>query len=188
MENTKSFDLFEVDAMTTLIDTVFSEMNIGLVIYQMEDLNNASSLKLVYANHQASKYAGADLSQQIGKHILEAFPSLAVTDLPQIFAEVINTKQSRTIGAMAYHDENVQKGYYSSRAFPMPNDCVGVLFENITLRKQLEEMVKHSKDQLEQNKKKRDGFLRSDVQPVPACRSDGEVRRGGLYSAQPACG
>jgi hypothetical protein len=25
----------------------------------------------------------------------------------------------------------------------MPNDCVGVLFENVTLRKQLEEMIKH---------------------------------------------
>ncbi|MGH7451752.1 MAG: hypothetical protein ACRENG_10430, partial [bacterium] len=88
METPKSFDLSEVNMMASLIDAVFSEMNIGLLIYQMEDLNQASSLKLIYANRQASKYTGIDLSQQIGKPILEVFPSLAATDLPQIFAEV----------------------------------------------------------------------------------------------------
>jgi len=84
MNNPQSFDFFAVGTMTGLIDAVFSEMNIGLLIYQLE---------------------------------------------------------------------NVQKGYFASKAFPMPNACVGVLFENITLRKQLEEIIKHSKDQLEQNKK-----------------------------------
>src|SRR5574341_807940 len=151
MDNRKSFDLSEVDTMTTLIDAVFSEMNIGLLIYQMGNPDEASSLKLVYANRQASKYTGIDLSQQIGKTILEVFPSLVETDLPQIFIEVANTKQSHTIGAMEYRDEKVQKGYFASKAFPMPNHCVAVLFENITLRKRLEEMIKHEKEQLEQN-------------------------------------
>src|SRR5262245_43823595 len=136
MDNLKSFNFSEVNTMTSLIDAVFSEINIGLLIYQMQDLSKATSLKWVYANSQASKYTGTDLNPQIGKHILEVFPSLAATDLPQIFAEVVHTKQSRTIGAMEYHDENVQKGYFASKAFPMPNDCVGVVFENITLRKQ----------------------------------------------------
>lgn len=158
METPKTFDWSEVNTMTSLIDAAFSEMNIGLLIYQMENLGETSSLKLVYANRQASKYTGVDLSQQIGKPILTVFPSLATTDLPQIFAEVINTKQSHTIGAMEYRDENVQKGYFASKAFPMPNACVGVLFENITLRKQLEEIIKHSKDRLERNKNNVKGF------------------------------
>ena len=152
MNNTKTFNLSEINTMTGLIDAVFSEMNIGLVIYQMENLNEVGSLKLVYANRQASKYTGRDLSQLTGKYIFENSPFWAETDIPQIFAEVVTTKQSRTIGAMEYHDENVQKAYYASKAFPMPNDCVGIIFENITLRKQMEEIIKHSKDQLEQNK------------------------------------
>jgi predicted SnoaL-like aldol condensation-catalyzing enzyme len=152
MESPKTFDWSEVKTMTGLIDAVFSEMNIGLLIYQLEDLSEVKKMKLVYANRQASKYTGIDLSQQLGKHIFDVFPSLAATDLPQIFAEVIHTKQSHTIGAMEYRDENVQKGYFASKAFPMPNACVGVLFENITLRKRMEEMIKHEKDRLEQNK------------------------------------
>jgi hypothetical protein len=45
MENFKTFDLSETATMTGLIDVAFSEMNIGLLIYQMEDLSQASSLK-----------------------------------------------------------------------------------------------------------------------------------------------
>lgn len=158
METLNSFDLSDVKMMASLIDAVFSEMSIGLLVYQIQNPSEASSLQLVYANRQASKYTGVDLSQQIGKPILEIFPSLAATDLPQIFAEVISTKQSHTIGAMEYRDENVQKGYFASKAFPMPNNCAGVLFENITLRKRLEEVIKHEKEQLEQNKNNVMGF------------------------------
>ncbi len=61
MENTKSFDLSDVKLIASLIDAVFSEMNIGLLIYQMGNLDEASSLKLVYANRQASKYTGIDI-------------------------------------------------------------------------------------------------------------------------------
>ncbi len=158
MNNPQSFDFFAVGTMTGLIDAVFSEMNIGLLIYQLENLSDVTKIKLVYANRQASKYTGTDLDPQVGKYIFEVFPALAETDLPQIFIEVTKTKQSRLIGAMEYQDENVQKSYFASKAFPMPNACVGVLFENITLRKQLEEVLKHSKDQLEQNKSNVVGF------------------------------
>jgi hypothetical protein len=77
MENFKSFNLSEISAMTDLIDAVFSAMNIGLLIYQLENLNDAKKIRLVYANRQASKYTGTDLSQQVGKYIFEVFPSLA---------------------------------------------------------------------------------------------------------------
>lgn len=152
MNTPQSFDFFTVNTMTGLIDAVFSEMNIGLLIYQLENLSDVKKIRLVYANRQAAKYTGTDLNSQAGKYLFEVFPALAETDLPQIFVEVAKTKQSRTIGAMEYQDENVQKSYFASKAFPMPNACVGVLFENITLRKRLEEMIKHEKDRLEQNK------------------------------------
>lgn len=147
MAKPKSFNLTDLDTMTCLIDEIFSEMNLGLIVYQLEDPAAASSLKLVYANKQASRYTGSDLSQSVGKYLPEAFPALAQTDVPELYAEVVRTKQPRTVGAFEYSDVNVEKAYYAVKAFPMPNACVGILFENITLRKQLEEMVKHRAEQ-----------------------------------------
>lgn len=144
----KSFNLADLDTMTSLIDAIFSEMNVGLIVYQVENWNARDSLKLVYANKQASKYIGSDLRQMLGKYILEAFPALRQTDIPEQYLEVAQTKQSRTIGAFEYGDVNVGKNYYALKAFPMPNDCVGVLFENITMRKQMEEMIKQYSEQV----------------------------------------
>ncbi len=36
------------------------------------------------------------------------------------------------MGIVEYQDDNVQLGRYETRAFPMPNDCIGVLFENLS--------------------------------------------------------
>jgi hypothetical protein len=148
MNNSKTFDVSDIDTMMSLVSSIFSELNIGFLIYHLEELENPNTLKLLYANKAASQYTGADLSKLVGKYILEAFPGLVGSDLPEIYVDVVKTKQSRNIGAFEYGgDENIEKGYYSVKAFPMPNDCVGIVFENITVRKQLEEMLKKSREQ-----------------------------------------
>lgn len=143
MSAKKTFNLSDIDTMTNLIDAIFSEMNIGLVVFQLEVPNDKNTLRLVYTNKQASEYSNADVSKHIGKYIGDAFPPLAQSDIPDLYAEVIKTKQSRNIGAFEYKDAQAGTGYYAIKAFPMPNDCVGILFENITLRKQMEEMLKN---------------------------------------------
>lgn len=143
MEATKSFNLSDIPTMMSMVSSIFSELNIGLFIYHLEDRKSSRTLKLVYANKTAAQYTGADVTRLVGKYILEAFPALAETDLPELYAEVVNTQESRNIGAFEYvGDENIGRSHYSVKAFPMPSDCVGIVFENITVRKQLEEMVK----------------------------------------------
>ncbi len=143
MEQTLPFDLTDVDAMMSLVSSVFAELNIGLLIYHLEEEGDPHSLKLVYANRSASEYTETDLSPRIGRFVLDAFPALEGTILPQTFAEVALTGKSENIGAFEYGgDDELERSYYAVKAFSMPNHCVGVAFENITLRKQLEEMVR----------------------------------------------
>jgi hypothetical protein len=93
--------------MMSLVSSIFSELNIGLFIYHLEDSRNPRTLKLVYANKTASQYTGTDVTKLVGKYILEAFPALAETDLPELYAEVVNRNESRNIGAFEYGcDEN----------------------------------------------------------------------------------
>lgn len=136
----------DFDTMVSFVSSVLSELNVGLLIYQLEDAGDPRSLRLAYANRVASEYTRADLGGLVGKTIGEAFPALADSELPALYAEVAQTKHPRNVGAFEYKgDEHVGRGYYSVKAFPMPNDCVGIVFENITVRKQLEELVKRQR-------------------------------------------
>ena len=136
----------DFDTMVDLVSSILSELNVGFFIYHLEDAGNPLSLRLAYANRVASEYTRADLSGVVGLTIGEAFPALADTELPALYAEVAQTKHPRNIGAFEYEgDGRVGRGYYAVKAFPMPNDCVGIVFENITVRKQLEELVKRQR-------------------------------------------
>ena len=105
----ENFDLPDIQSMISCIEAVFSEMNTGLVVYQLEDPATSSSLKLVYANQQAAKYAGLDFKPLLGKRILEAFPMLAHSGIPEQYAEVAKTKRACNLGAFEYSGTNPEK-------------------------------------------------------------------------------
>ncbi len=103
-------DLPEFYSILGFVDSIFRALNMGFLIYHMEDLAEPASLRLIYANGEASRSTGADLQNMVGRRIFNAFPNLESTEVPGVFADVVNRKESR---------------------FPMPHDCVGVLFEKI---------------------------------------------------------
>jgi PAS domain-containing protein len=110
-----------------VLDALLSELNVGLFIYHLEDPEDFKTLRLVYANREAARSTGLDIDRRMGMRILDAFPPLAETDLPETFREVITTQESRRI-EVPYAEEG-RRVTYSVRAFPMPANCLGVLFE-----------------------------------------------------------
>ncbi|HXV76025.1 MAG TPA: hypothetical protein VD788_06845 [Candidatus Polarisedimenticolaceae bacterium] len=125
------YELPEFSAILSFIDAIFSELNMGLLIYHVEEPRDIRTARLIYANKTASAYTGADLKHQVGKTIFDAFPQLVDTDAPRIYFEVVNDKQARNAGIIEYQDRRVHHGRYATRAFPMPNDCIGVLFDKL---------------------------------------------------------
>ena len=141
-----------VRAVISTVSAIFSELNTGLLIYHLADPAEVYSLTLVYANDMASRYTGTDLSLLIGKTIDEAFPALTGTDLPETYAEVSAGGHSANLGAFEYKgDEHVGPGYFAVKAFPMPARCVGVVFENITLRKKIEQLIRKERNRRPMN-------------------------------------
>jgi PAS domain-containing protein len=117
----------EFGPIVSLLDSLLSELNVGLFIYHLQDEDDYRSLKLVYVNKEAERSTGLPVEERLGQRILDAFPPLAETEIPQAFREVVTTQKSRRINLS--YDENGDSGEYSVRAFPMPANCVGVLFE-----------------------------------------------------------
>lgn len=137
----EAFDATAVKELMSSTQLICSNMNIGLLMHHVADPDDLKSIRFIYANDEASKYTGTDLSKLLGKPLHEAFPGLSETEIPETFAEVVRTQEARTIGVLEYQDENVKQGFYSVKAFPLSNNCVGVAFENVTGRKQMERMI-----------------------------------------------
>ncbi len=154
MNERRASDLPDVDTLIRLIDSIFADINIGLLVYHVEEPSDIASARLVYVNQEASQYTGADLRTLVGKPIFEAFPALVGSDVPVLYAEVLRTKTPRQLGTVEYGDEHLAKQFYAVKAFPMPNDCLGVAFENITLRKRVQEMVRSQTQHLAERHEK----------------------------------
>ena len=120
-------------------------MQVGLYIWCLEAVDKDHSLRLMAANPAASESSGIATEEIVGKTILEAFPAITDTDIAQTYAEVVRTGQKRELGELHYEDDRVEKSIFSVKAFPLPDQCVGVAFENITRRKQ-EEDIRHDQD------------------------------------------
>lgn len=166
MDHTPHFEMSDIRTLILHIQSIFSNLNVGLLIYHLEDPEEASRLKLVYANEAASTYTGTDLQKRVGRYILDAFPALADTDIPQIYQRVVREKKARELGAVEYEDADMKKEYYAVKAFPMPYDCAGVVFENITLRKKVDDMVKHLNEQLKTKNQEQEGLIAAIVQTL----------------------
>lgn len=131
MAGSMYYELPEFSAILSFIDAIFADLNMGLFIYYLEDPDDPKTLRLVYANNEASRSTGANLNHMIGKSILEAFPNLADTGLPEAFAEVLAKREPKRWENFEYSYKQLQKKTYDVKAFPMPSNCMGVLFESV---------------------------------------------------------
>ena len=113
----------------------------GLYIYHLEDISDDASLRMIAANPASEKLTGVSPSKIIGNTLDENFPGLRAEGVPQKYAEVVRSQKPVEIDDITYGDARVIKGAYSVKAFPLPNNQVGISFENITQRKKSEQAI-----------------------------------------------
>jgi PAS domain S-box-containing protein len=127
-----------------LYEEIVKNIPISLSIYQLEDINNDRTLRMLAANPTAAQFTGVPAESIAGKTIDENFPGWREKGLPQTFAEVVRSGQAVELEDVSYGDDRVLQGAFSVKAFPLPNQCVGIAFDNITERKRAEEALRRS--------------------------------------------
>ena len=125
----KFYVLPEYSTILSVVDSLLHHLNVGLLIYHLEDPDKDRSLRLIYANNEASRYTGSDLQELLGKYILDAFPGLKETTVATTYADVVRNQTAADLGEISYRDDQIEQGRFGVKAFPMPSYCVGVLFE-----------------------------------------------------------
>lgn len=127
---------------------IINNIQMGLYIYHLEDIDDdeGRTLRLVSANQATAEMTGVPVGDVVGKTIDENFPGLREKGLPQIFAEVVRSGQPQILPDVHYSDDRIVQSVYATKLFPLPNQHVGVSFENITERKLAEAQKKKDEE------------------------------------------
>lgn len=112
-------------------------MQMGLHVYELEDLEDDRSLRLLVANAATQQLTGVDPKEIVGKYIDEIFPGLRAQGIPQYYADIVRQHKGGTF-EITYKDDRLKQATYQVKVFPLPNKQVGITFDNITHKKEQE--------------------------------------------------
>ena len=124
-----------------LYANVMTNTPVGIHVWQLEDHNDETTLRMTAANKSSEAATGLAPASIIGKRMSEAFPELMSTPIPKIYADIAVTGNTVDLGEVEYGDDNVEPSTFFVRAFGLPDRSVGVSFENITDRKKAQEEI-----------------------------------------------
>lgn len=128
--------------LRTYAETI-AAVPLGVAVLHMERPDDIKSFRILSINAAASQATGISAHEAEGKLVSEVSPGFYENDMARLYAEVVRTGKPREI-ELDYNMGRLSPGFYVFRIFPLPNDGVGVVFENITGRKKAEEQVQGS--------------------------------------------
>ncbi len=128
----------------TMYQYIFAQSPIGTYVYHLEDRDDDRTLRMIAANPIVEQLAGLPPQDIVGKTLDENFPGLRDQGIPQAFAQVVRT------GEPLETESLYVASTFMVRAVALPNDCVAVMFENITARRQAEQALRLANEELEQ--------------------------------------
>ncbi|HPR60201.1 MAG TPA: PAS domain S-box protein [Prolixibacteraceae bacterium] len=114
----------------------------GIYIYE---LNTKGRLIFSGANPSADRIIGIKHELLNGKTIEEAFPNLANTFVPDLYAKVAKGEKPSTNFEIEYADDNA-KGYFDVTVYQTIKNAVAVEFSDISERKHAENLIKQSEE------------------------------------------
>lgn len=128
----------QVDESVRLYDQIVENMQIGLYVYHLENIDDDTTLRAIASNPAATRFTGLEMADVLGMTIDEIFPHWRSKNIPQAFASVIRSQKALEVEDIDCDESGRIIRAFSIKAFPLPNNSVGVAFENITKRKCLE--------------------------------------------------
>lgn len=103
-----------------------------MAILRLEDPANPASLRIIALNPAVKAASDVPLAA-VGKRIDHDFPAIAGTAFPAQLAQVMSSGAAANLGEG--HGQYDTSRIFTATAFPIPPDCVGLLFEDVTERR-----------------------------------------------------
>ena len=132
-----------------LHDHLVMHLPMGIVVWQLHHLEDLSSFEIVEINPVACEILGigtalpkATVLSMLNQQMEEPFPAFLRVEPPSVYADVVRSQQSCDLGEICYRDNQGVLKTYSIQAFPLPQQRVAVLMEDISDRKLAQETLR----------------------------------------------
>ncbi|WP_437968050.1 PAS domain-containing protein [Sorangium sp. So ce260] len=122
---------------------VIESMQLGCTFLALEAAEDDRSLRYVYMNPAAERLASRPVAEIIGQTMDEIVPSLREMGVPQRLAGLIRSRLTAE-GEMLLPLEEGSRVITSS-AFPVGDQCVAVIYDDITERRATEESLERTR-------------------------------------------
>lgn len=120
---------------TELYERIIRNIQLGFLVWHSPDLKLGETLQLVATNPAAEHILETELHSKIGHQMGAIFPDF-VQQYPNVLLsllQVIREQHPRAIENVPFTLPSGEENFFSLRAFPLPEDCVGVAFENMVV-------------------------------------------------------
>lgn len=117
------------DERLQLFAEIVDNMELGLSIWRAR----GGELRLVASNVANERMAGMSLASSIGQPLAACFPAAAGTEIPALLAGIGTAHPQRELVACRLA-KLPGAPTFSVKAFALPDQCVGLVLEDITLR------------------------------------------------------
>jgi len=138
-----------IEVNVGIYKSILKNMQIGVDIWHLENVADPRSLRLIFSNPATERITGVPRKEVVGKTMAEAFPEGLKTGIPKIYSEVTRFGKAKDWGEVRYEDGQGSESVFSVKAFPLPDNCVGLTYEKITERKKFEEKYQNISKRLE---------------------------------------
>jgi PAS domain S-box-containing protein len=124
--------------------SIIESSPMGKHIYHLQ---NDGQLIFMGANPSADRIIGINHSTMIGKTMQQAFPNLAQTEVPKMYAQIAKGELPTQSFEIEYSEKKIS-GFFLVTVFSIGNNSIVVDFMNISARKQAEQALFESEEMM----------------------------------------
>lgn len=118
----------------------------GIVVVTVRKVDGERRFIITEVNKAAEVMTGVEFKRLKHKDLVEALPESAKIGFTEAITSVIETGKPVNFGERYYKDSVVREGWYSTRVFPLYHDTVGISFEVISKKKEMEMALRESEE------------------------------------------
>jgi signal transduction histidine kinase len=152
-----SWEIQESLDWETLYRKSFCQSSLGTQIYHWDNPPDLGSFRLLATNPASMEMTGNDSRSFLNRTITDSTPSLLQTEVPGYYAKAILNNE-KLHWEILYGDEIHDTYFYKASCFPLMDNYVGVIFENISEQKRTERELTIKMNELERSNQDLDEF------------------------------